>query len=127
MLPKVTKSRTIALAVAAVAFCLTASAAEVNENKRVLKIMTRNMDAGTDLNLIFANYPDIPGGVSATLAQGDLHRYSVARPTPGGRDTYQPARLHRSSGGDRMAHGSLWSYRGALRPITVASGCAGGS
>jgi hypothetical protein len=69
MLPKVTKSRTIALAVAAVAFCLTASAAEVNESKRVLKIMTRNMDAGTDLNLIFAYYPDIPGGVSATLAQ----------------------------------------------------------
>ena len=31
--------------------------------------MTRNMDAGTDLNLIFAYYPDIPSGVSATLAE----------------------------------------------------------
>jgi endonuclease/exonuclease/phosphatase family metal-dependent hydrolase len=69
MFPKMTKSRTVALAAAAVAFCLTASAAEVNESKRVLKIMTRNMDAGTDLNLIFAYYPDIPAGVSATLAQ----------------------------------------------------------
>ena len=69
MFPKITKSRTVALAVAAVAFCLTASAAQVSESKRVLKIMTRNMDAGTDLNLIFVYYPDIPGGVSATLAQ----------------------------------------------------------
>src|SRR4051794_31938604 len=31
--------------------------------------MTRNMDAGTDLNLIFAYYPNVPAGVSATLAQ----------------------------------------------------------
>ena len=31
--------------------------------------MTRNMDAGTDLNLIFANYPDIATGTSATMTQ----------------------------------------------------------
>src|SRR6266513_1981940 len=69
MFPKMTKSRAVALAAAAVVFCVTASAAEVSESKRVLKIMTRNMDAGTDLNLIFVYYPDIPSGVSATLAQ----------------------------------------------------------
>jgi endonuclease/exonuclease/phosphatase family metal-dependent hydrolase len=68
MFRKMTKPTAVALAVAAV-FCLTASAAEVTEGKRVLKIMTRNMDAGTDLNLIFAYYPDIPSGVSATVAQ----------------------------------------------------------
>src|SRR5882672_3551895 len=39
------------------------------KSKRVLKIMTRNMDSGTDLNLIFAYYPNVPAGVSATLAQ----------------------------------------------------------
>jgi endonuclease/exonuclease/phosphatase family metal-dependent hydrolase len=64
---KITKPSAVAVALAVV-FCLTASA-QVSESKRVLKIMTRNMDAGTDLNLIFAYYPDIPGGVSATLAQ----------------------------------------------------------
>jgi endonuclease/exonuclease/phosphatase family metal-dependent hydrolase len=69
MFRKMTKPSAIALAVGAVVFCLTASAAEVGESKRVLTIMTRNMDAGTDLNLIFAYSPDIPGGVSATLAQ----------------------------------------------------------
>jgi endonuclease/exonuclease/phosphatase family metal-dependent hydrolase len=67
MFRKMTKPTAVALAVAAV-FCLTASS-QVSESKRVLKIMTRNMDAGTDLNLIFAYYPDIPSGVSATLAQ----------------------------------------------------------
>ncbi len=69
MFPKMTKSRVVALTAAVVVFCFTASAAQVSESKRVLKIMTRNMDAGTDLNLIFAYYPDIPSGVSATLAQ----------------------------------------------------------
>jgi endonuclease/exonuclease/phosphatase family metal-dependent hydrolase len=44
-------------------------AARASEGKRVLTIMTRNMDAGTDLNLIFAYYPDVPTGVSKTLAQ----------------------------------------------------------
>jgi endonuclease/exonuclease/phosphatase family metal-dependent hydrolase len=62
-----------ALAAAAVALivCLGASAAQGNgnESKRVLRFMTRNMDAGTDLNLIFANPGDIPAGVTATLAQ----------------------------------------------------------
>jgi endonuclease/exonuclease/phosphatase family metal-dependent hydrolase len=69
MFRKITKPRTLALAVTAVVFCLTASAAQASESKRVLKIMTRNMDAGTDLNLIFAYYPNVPAGVSATLAQ----------------------------------------------------------
>lgn len=68
MLRRMIKPSSVALAVAAVVFCVSASA-QVGESKRVLKIMTRNMDAGTDLNLIFAYYPDIPGGVSATLAQ----------------------------------------------------------
>src|SRR5579883_889460 len=45
------------------------SSANAGESKRVLKIMTRNMDAGTDLNLIFYFLPDIPKGVSATLEQ----------------------------------------------------------
>lgn len=68
MFRKITKPSTVALAAAAVVLCVSA-AAQVSESKRVLKIMTRNMDAGTDLNLIFAYYPDIPSGVSATLAQ----------------------------------------------------------
>jgi len=67
MFPKMTKTKAVALAAAV--FCLMASAAQADESKRVLKIMTRNMDAGTDLNLIFIYYPDIPRGVSATLAQ----------------------------------------------------------
>jgi endonuclease/exonuclease/phosphatase family metal-dependent hydrolase len=67
MFRKITKPSALALAVT-FAFCLTAPA-RASENKRVLKIMTRNMDAGTDLNLIFLYYPDIPSGVSATLAQ----------------------------------------------------------
>lgn len=58
-----------ALVVVGAAFCLSAFPAQANESKRVLKFMTRNMDAGTDLNLIFVYYPDIPTGVSATLAQ----------------------------------------------------------
>jgi endonuclease/exonuclease/phosphatase family metal-dependent hydrolase len=58
-----------ALVVAAAVFCLSAFPAQANESKRVLKIMTRNMDAGTDLNLIFYYYPDIPTGVSKTLDQ----------------------------------------------------------
>lgn len=41
----------------------------VDEGLRTLNVMTRNMDAGTDLNLIFYYYPDIPAGVSATLAE----------------------------------------------------------
>ena len=45
------------------------SSATAAESKRVLKVMTRNMDAGTDLNLIFYYLPDIPKGVSATLQQ----------------------------------------------------------
>ena len=69
MFPNATKRNAFAIAIAAVVFCLTASAARANESKRVLKVMTRNMDAGTDLNLIFVYYPDIPKGVSATLAQ----------------------------------------------------------
>ena len=68
MFSKTTKLNAVALAATALVFCLTASA-QVNESKLVLKIVTRNMDAGTDLNLIFAYYPNIPGGVSATLAQ----------------------------------------------------------
>ena len=68
MFPKTSKLKAVALAMAAV-ICLTASAARASESKRVLKIMTRNMDAGTDLNLIFAYYPNVPAGVSATLAQ----------------------------------------------------------
>lgn len=69
MFRKVVKSNAVMLAMAAVVFCLTASAAQASESKRVLKIMTRNMDAGTDLNLIFVYYPNVPAGVSATLAQ----------------------------------------------------------
>src|SRR5438067_2010928 len=53
----------------AIALCLGATSARADEGKRVLKVMTRNMDAGTDLNLIFANYPDIATGVSATMTQ----------------------------------------------------------
>jgi endonuclease/exonuclease/phosphatase family metal-dependent hydrolase len=64
-----TANRAFATAVAALVLCLGASAAQDNESKRVLKFMTRNMDAGTDLNLIFYYYPDIPTGVSATLEQ----------------------------------------------------------
>ena len=48
--------------------CVIALPAQASESKRVLKVMTRNMDAGTDLNLIFAYYPNVPAGVSATLA-----------------------------------------------------------
>ena len=58
-----------ALVVAAAVFCLSTFPVQANQSKRVLKIMTRNMDAGTDLNLIFVYYPDIPTGVSATLDQ----------------------------------------------------------
>jgi len=61
--------KALAAAVAALVLCLGASAAQGNESKRVLKFMTRNMDAGTDLNLIFVYYPNIPRGVSETLAQ----------------------------------------------------------
>ena len=60
---------TLAATLVALFLCLGVSAAEGTESKRVLRFMTRNMDAGPDLNLIFANYPDIPTGVSATLAQ----------------------------------------------------------
>jgi endonuclease/exonuclease/phosphatase family metal-dependent hydrolase len=42
--------------------------ARADESKRVLKIMTRNLDAGTDLNLIFV-YPDLATGATATLNQ----------------------------------------------------------
>lgn len=65
---KISKSKAVVLSLAA-AICFTASPSRASESKRVLKIMTRNMDAGTDLNLIFAYYPDVPAGVSATLAQ----------------------------------------------------------
>jgi len=61
--------KAFAAAVAALVLCLGVSAAQDNESKRVLRFMTRNMDAGTDLNLIFAFYPNIPAGVSATLAE----------------------------------------------------------
>jgi endonuclease/exonuclease/phosphatase family metal-dependent hydrolase len=61
--------RRSALAVAAALLCLGAVPGQANESKRVLKVMTRNMDAGTDLNLIFYYYPDVPTGVSATLAR----------------------------------------------------------
>jgi endonuclease/exonuclease/phosphatase family metal-dependent hydrolase len=67
MFPR-TLHRGVLLAATAV-FCLSTLPAQANESKRVLKIMTRNMDAGTDLNLIFVYYPDVPTGVSATLAQ----------------------------------------------------------
>ena len=53
----------------AIALCLGATSLRADEGKRVLNVMTRNMDAGTDLNLIFANYPDIATGVSATMTQ----------------------------------------------------------
>jgi endonuclease/exonuclease/phosphatase family metal-dependent hydrolase len=69
MFLKMTNRSVLALALSAIAYCLTTSAAQANESKRVLKVMTRNMDAGTDLNLIFAYYPNVPAGVSATLAQ----------------------------------------------------------
>ncbi len=59
----------LAAILVALVLCLGVSAAEGNESKRVLRFMTRNMDAGTDLNLIFFYYPDIPTGVSATLEQ----------------------------------------------------------
>jgi endonuclease/exonuclease/phosphatase family metal-dependent hydrolase len=49
--------------------CLTASPAETDNSKRVVTAMTRNMDAGTDLNLIFALYPDIKAGVTATIQE----------------------------------------------------------
>jgi endonuclease/exonuclease/phosphatase family metal-dependent hydrolase len=68
MFRRVIKGNAVALILAAVIPCSTASA-QVSEGKRVLKIMTRNMDAGTDLNLIFAYYPNVPAGVTATLAQ----------------------------------------------------------
>jgi endonuclease/exonuclease/phosphatase family metal-dependent hydrolase len=68
MLRRFSTGKTFAIA-AAIAFCLGASTARADEGKRVLKVMTRNMDAGTDLNLIFAYYPDIATGVSATLTQ----------------------------------------------------------
>jgi len=69
MFQKITRRNAIALAFAAIVSCLIASPAQADESKRVLKVMTRNMDAGTDLNLIFAYYPNVPAGVSATLAQ----------------------------------------------------------
>src|ERR1700693_3923891 len=69
MFPKMRNRSVLALALSAIAYCLTASPAQADESKRVLKVMTRNMDAGTDLNLIFAYYPNVPGGVSATLKQ----------------------------------------------------------
>ena len=69
MFQKMTKCNGVALALAAIVYSLMASPAQASESKRVLKVMTRNMDAGTDLNLIFAYYPNVPVGVSATLAQ----------------------------------------------------------
>ena len=60
--------RAFAITAAAVFFCI-GPTARADDSKRVLKVMTRNMDAGTDLNLIFANYPDIPTGTSATMTQ----------------------------------------------------------
>ena len=69
MFPKMRNRRALALALTAIAYCLTAPLVQADESKRVLKVMTRNMDAGTDLNLIFYYYPNIPVGVSATLAQ----------------------------------------------------------
>jgi endonuclease/exonuclease/phosphatase family metal-dependent hydrolase len=65
------KKSTVSMAVitmALVAIYPGPSATRADESKRVLKIMTRNLDAGTDLNLIFT-YPDLPSGVTATLNQ----------------------------------------------------------
>jgi endonuclease/exonuclease/phosphatase family metal-dependent hydrolase len=70
MLRNANKRKALRITVAGVVvFCLSAFTAQAQESKRVLSFMTRNMDAGTDLNLIFAFYPDVPAGVSATLAQ----------------------------------------------------------
>ncbi len=69
MFQKITRRSAIALTFMAIVSCLIASPAQAHESKRVVKVMTRNMDAGTDLNLIFAYYPNVPAGVSATLAQ----------------------------------------------------------
>ena len=60
--------RAFAITAAAVFFCI-GPTARADDSKRELKIMTRNMDAGTDLNLIFANYPDIATEASATMTQ----------------------------------------------------------
>src|SRR5690242_19318188 len=60
--------RVFAITAAAAFFCV-APTARADDSQRELKIMTINMDAGTDLNLIFANYPDIATGASATMTQ----------------------------------------------------------
>jgi len=69
MFQKIARRNAIALTFTALVSCFIASPAQADDSKRVLKVMTRNMDAGTDLNLIFAYYPNVPAGVSATLAQ----------------------------------------------------------
>src|SRR4051812_23054774 len=69
MFHKLTKRHVLALAFTPIVLCVTALSTQASESKRVLKVMTRNMDAGTDLNLIFGYYPNVPAGVSATLAQ----------------------------------------------------------
>ncbi len=63
------RKRFYSIAICIILACLTAQAAQTNNAKRVVTVMTRNMDAGTDLNLILGSPADIPAGVTATIQE----------------------------------------------------------